>query len=215
MTKAYARINWVNQPSTRTALGATNLNKIDLALDVVDNRVVSMDTTKLDTEVGNQLVADITVDNNGVFTIKKLDGTTTTYDTKLEKIAVNFEFDVETQQLIITLDDGTKQYVDMSALITEYEFLDSSTIAFTRTGGKISSNVKNGSITGAHLQPNYLADITVQSQKASASATLSSDYATQAKRYAIGIDTASEKDNAKYYMEQARIARDKQRILVM
>lgn len=208
METVYVRINWQNQPSTATALGATNLNKIDLALSIIDGRVVSINTTKLDVSVANTLVQDVTVDGNGVFTIKKLDGSTTKYDTKLEKIAVNFTYDTATQQIVITLDDGTKQYVDLSSLITEYEFTDSSTIGFTVTDGKVSASVKNGSIKETHLQPNYLADIKVQAQNAQNSANASADSASLAKRYSIGIDAATEKDSAKYFMEQAKIARD-------
>ncbi|WP_148401767.1 hypothetical protein [Clostridium sp. Marseille-P299] len=208
METVYVRINWQNQPSTATALGAKNLNKIDLALSIVDGRVVSLDTTKLDKSTANGLVQDISVDNNGVFTIKKLDGTTTKYDTKLEKIAVNFSYDKTTQQIVITLDDGTKQYIDLSSLITEYEFSDSSTIGFTVTNGKVSASVKNGSIKESHLQPNYLADIKVQAQNAQNSANASADSASTSKRYAVGIDATTEKDSAKYFMEQAKQYRD-------
>lgn len=199
METVYVRINWQNQPSTATALGATNLNKIDLALSIIDGRVVAINTTKLDVSVANTLVQDVTVDDNGVFTIKKLDGSTTKYDTKLEKIAVNFTYDSATQKIVITLDDGTKQYVDLSSLITEYEFTDSSTIGFTVTDGKVSASVKNGSITAEKLQPNYLADITVQQQTATAQAKL-------AKRYAVGgVEAGDTTDNAKYYKEQAEL----------
>jgi hypothetical protein len=42
MQKAYSRINWKNEPSLDTPLGANNLNKMDGALDVIDNRVLSL-----------------------------------------------------------------------------------------------------------------------------------------------------------------------------
>ncbi len=41
-SKAYARITWVNEPSTDTPLNATNLNKIDVALNEIDNRVLQL-----------------------------------------------------------------------------------------------------------------------------------------------------------------------------
>ena len=41
-SKAYARITWVNEPSTDTPLNATNLNKMDLALNEIDNRVLQL-----------------------------------------------------------------------------------------------------------------------------------------------------------------------------
>lgn len=43
MNKAYERINWQNKPSTTTKINATNLNKMDLALDTIDDRVVTLD----------------------------------------------------------------------------------------------------------------------------------------------------------------------------
>lgn len=40
MQKVYQRINWENSPSTNTAINEDNLNKIDYAIDEIDNRVV-------------------------------------------------------------------------------------------------------------------------------------------------------------------------------
>lgn len=42
MNKAYQRINWQNKPATATPTGATNFNKMDKAIDDIDNRVVEM-----------------------------------------------------------------------------------------------------------------------------------------------------------------------------
>ena len=201
MDKAYSRIVWQNQPSTATAVGATNLNKIDLALNEVDNRVVAMDTSKAESSVVNNTVQSITYnDATGVITITKVNGTSTTIDTKLEKLAVNFAYNPDTQQLDITLDDGTIQHVDLSTLITQYEFEDSDTIMWTLTDGVIKAEIINGSITGEKLQPNYLADIIVQ-------ANISTNQAALSKRYAVGgVEEGDATDNAKYYKEQAEAA---------
>lgn len=201
MEKVYTRIVWQNQPSTSTALGATNLNKMDYAINEIDDRVVAMDTSKADQDTVNNTVQSITYDEStGVLTITKVNGTSTDIDTKLEKLAVNFTFDPDTEQLIITLDDGTTQSVDLSALITQYEFLDSDTITFTLDNGKIKADIINGSITADKLQPDYLADIIVQANIAVANANLS-------KRYAVGgVEDGDTTDNAKYYAEQAKNA---------
>lgn len=42
MQKVYSRINWENDPSTETPLSEDNLNKIDYALDKIDDRVVQL-----------------------------------------------------------------------------------------------------------------------------------------------------------------------------
>ena len=59
MNKAYSRINWQNKPSTQTPIDADNLNRMDLALDTIDDRVIALDTgesglnTRLTTAEGN------------------------------------------------------------------------------------------------------------------------------------------------------------------
>lgn len=102
-------------------------------------------------------------ETTGKFTITAVSGAQQVIDTMLEKLAVNFDYDPDAQQLIITLDDGTQKSVDLSALITQFEFLDSGTIYWTvGDDGKVKADIKNGSITADKLQPNYLADHTVQ-----------------------------------------------------
>lgn len=186
----------------KTAVNESNLNKMDLAVDNLDDRVVAMDASKVDLAKANELVKEILWDESGTITVVKMNGSKAVIDTKLEKLAVNFTYDPQSQQLIITLDDGTTQNVDLSALITEYEFLDSDTIAFEITDGKIKAIVKNGSITEDMLQPNFLADVKVEAEKAKASASaadasekestvqanLSKEYADKAKEYSDNID---------------------------
>ena len=203
MQKIYSRINWENFPSEKTAVNESNLNKMDLAIDNLDDRVVAMDASKVDLTRANELVKEILWDeSNGTLTVVKMNGSRAVIDTKLEKLAVNFTYNPQTQQLVITLDDGTVQNVDLSALITQYEFLDSDTIAFEITDGKVKAIVKNGSITEDKLQPNFLSDVKVEVAKAQASATaadasekestaqanLSKEYAGKAKEYSDNID---------------------------
>ena len=146
MNKAYDRIVWENYPSINTPVNEQNLNKMDAAVDEIDDRVIAMDVSKVDLAKANELVKEILWDeSDGTLTVVKMSGSKAVVDTKLEKLAVNFDYDPQTQQLVITLDDGTTQNVDLSALITEYEFLDSDTIAFEITDGKIKAIVKNGS----------------------------------------------------------------------
>ena len=42
MQKVYQRINWENDPSTNTPINEDNLNKMDYALDKIDDRVVNL-----------------------------------------------------------------------------------------------------------------------------------------------------------------------------
>ena len=184
MQKIYSRINWENFPSEKTAVNESNLNKMDLAIDNLDDRVVAMDTTKVDLTKANELVKEITYDeSNGTLTITKMNGSRAVIDTKLEKLAVNFSFDEATQRLVITLDDGSKQYVDLSAFVTPLEFKDGDIVYFTIIDGNlVSAGIKDGSITEEKLQPNFLADIKVQ-------VGVAEQYRDQTKQYRDETET--------------------------
>ena len=201
MQKIYSRINWENFPSEKTAVNESNLNKMDLAIDNLDDRVVAMDASKVDLTKANELVKEILWDeSNGTLTVVKMNGSKAMIDTKLEKLAVNFKYDPESQQLVITLDDGTAQNVDLSALITQYEFLEGDDIAFEVTSdGKVKPMIKGGSITEDKLQPNFLADIKVESAKAVASAKSAKESETKAATSATdakdSADRAQEIEN--------------------
>lgn len=171
MNKAHSAINWENYPSDETPLNESNLNKMDAAIGVIDDRVITLDTTKATKAEVATLVADVTFEEStGIITITKKNGSKVTIDTQMEKIAINFDYNPITQQIILTLIDGTKQYIDLSALITQYEFLDSDTVAFyIDKDGKVSAIVKEGSIEEKHLEPNYLAKIKVEVAKAESS----------------------------------------------
>lgn len=201
MNKCYYRIVWENYPSDKTPLNEQNLNKIDVATNEMDNRIISLDSNKFDKSEAQLLVKYIEYDEDtGIFTITHYNGAKYTIDTLLEKLAINFDYDYQAQKLIIELSDGTVKYVDLSALITQYEFVDSGTIAYTvYPDGRVTSEVKEGSIEERHLRPNYLADIKVESAKAEASAVESAKSAAAAK--------ASEK-NAKDSENVAKEAAD-------
>lgn len=233
MNKAYGRIDWQNYPSDETPINESNLNKIDTATDEIDNRVITLDTTKATKAEVSTLVQDVEFEEKtGIITITKKNGSKITIDTQMEKIAVNFSYNAGTQQIILTLIDGTKQYIDLAALITQYEFLDSDTVAFSiDSTGKVSAIVKEASIQEKHLQPNYLADIKVEvakaqanqsaaaksesNAKASETAAAASESnaaasATKAQSYAVGgtnSRTGEDTDNAKYYSQQAAQSR--------
>jgi hypothetical protein len=171
MNKAHIDINWENYPSDETPLNERNLNKMDGSIDIIDDRVITLDTTKATKAEVATLVADVTFEEStGIITITKKNGSKVTIDTQMEKIAINFDYNPTTQQIILTLIDGTKQYIDLASLITQYEFLDSDTVAFyIDKDGKVSAIVKEGSIEEKHLEPNYLAKIKVEVAKSESS----------------------------------------------
>lgn len=218
-SKKYNRINWKNLPATSTALGATNLNKIDVFCNDVDNALVQMDAGKLNISTANSMLASVSFNSDtGTFTFKELDGTTYTYDLNLEKIPVSFTL-TEDGILIMTTEDGTQWQCNIADLIKDYVFDDSDTIAFekefvsTDDEGKgsyhVSASVKAGSINENHLDPDYRADILDYKNTAQTAANDSLSYAKTSKRWAVGDSEfeGSATDNSKYYKEQAEAAK--------
>lgn len=217
MQKIYSRTYWENLPSEKTSINEKRLNNAEKGIDDLDDRIVAMDAAKVDLVKANNLVEEITYEEaTGILTITKMNGSKDIIDTKLEKLAVNFSYNPQTQQLVITLDDGTTQNVDLSALITQYEFLDSDTIAFAiGSDGKVSAIVKEGSIQEKHLRPDYLADIKVESAKAVASAksagvseTNAAKSATEAKDSADRVQGIEDEINKKLTMTEFDVNED-------
>lgn len=95
----------------------------------------------------------------GTFTFTRENGTSVEVDTALEKVAVNFTYDATTEELVLTLADGSTQRISLAALISVFDFVDSSTVAFGVSGGTVTAQVKAGSITDEMLSTalvNYL-----------------------------------------------------------
>ena len=205
MDKAYSRINWQDEPSVASPINAVNLNKMDSALNTIDNRVVQFDTSKANQSDLTASLRKVEYDQtSGTFTFTYWNGNTLTVDLNIEKIPVSFTMSAEG---IITMinTDGTTYTADVGYLIKTYTFQDSDEINFHVTidssGNKtISASIANGSILGTKLQPNYLADIILQAQAAENSKLLAQSYANGTSQ----SRTDEETDNALYYKDQAK-----------
>ena len=185
LNKVYTRINWEDYPSENTDLDAYNLNQMDSAIDALDNRIISQDALKVDKSAINGNIADWTMDEaTGVITITKYNGEKVIFDLNIEKIPVGFSMS-DDGIVTMTTEDGTQFTADIGSMIPVLTFEDSATIAVSVTGtGKnktYSFSIKSGSVTGDMLQPNYLADVTVQAGKASGSASDAANSAKAAK----------------------------------
>lgn len=211
MNKVYTRINWEDYPSENTDLDAYNLNQMDSAIDALDNRIISQDALKVDKSAINGNIAGWTMDKTtGIITITKYNGEKVIFDLNIEKIPVGFSMS-DDGIITMTTEDGTQFTADIGSMIPVLTFEDSATIAVSVTGtGKnktYSFSIKTGSVTDAMLQPNYLADIRVESANASAYAQSANAKSVLAESYAIGgtgTREGEDTDNAKYYMEQAK-----------
>ena len=214
-SKVYSRINWVNEEEP--ALNETNLNKVDYALDVIDDRVVELDITKANQSDLNESLKTLTFDQEtGVFTFEYWNGSQLICDLNVEKIPVSFSLSDEGILKMVT-DDGTEWTCDISKLIKTYSFLNSETINFEDTidengNHNVTAKVKIGSITDEHLQPNYLADITKQanlskdsSENSKSSSLISEGFAKGTQNgEPVGEDSEYYNNNAEYFKNQAQ-----------
>lgn len=209
MQKAYVRVNWVNFPSEDTALNASNLNRMDSAIDEIDNRVITLDLTKLSVAEADNLVESWDINTEtGVITITKKDGTIQTKQTAIGKIAINSRYDRATQSIILTHEDGTTESISLSDFIQDNEFADTPTISMSATGGIVTANVRENSIGDSHLRRNYLADILVAEANAYASQSAADASATLSHSWAVGNTGGSREgedtNNSMYFANVAR-----------
>lgn len=216
MNNAQMNLVWKNHPSADTPLNAKNLNDMVRSINLLNENDIDFDTNKATKLEVATLIKDIEFnEDNGILTITRKNGDKFSFDTKMGKIAINFDYDPIEQKIILTLIDGTKQYIDLSALLTQYEFLNTDTVAFFIDDfGTVYAFIKEGSIEERHLRPDYLAEIKIESSKSQASATSAATsatdadvYAKKSQSYAVGgTGTRDEEDidNAKYYSEEAK-----------
>ena len=152
------------------------LNAVKLCLD---SKVAEADYTaalalKSDKSVTNNHIKTVELDGDtGVFTFTRENGTKITIDTALEKVAVNFTYDAESQSLVLTLADGSTETVSLAAFITTTEFEDSATLEWSVSadGSKVKATIKDGCITDSMLSSALTAMLQGYVQAAAASAT--------------------------------------------
>ena len=205
MQKAYEFEPWENRPSINTPLNKTNLDRLSRGVSEIDDRVIKLDLTKLPTTEASGMITGITINqDNGDITVTYYSGATSVLQTLLAQVAINFDYDQETERLIIYLKDGTQKYIDLSALITQFEFLDSDTIYWTiGSDGKVKAAIKKGSVTAEMLQPDYLADITVQVETVTQQAASAAASAKQAKIDADRAETYASITEPKFYLDES------------
>mgnify|MGYP007133704324 CR=1 FL=1 len=215
-SESYTPLNWHNLPTQDTALEADNLNHMEQGIKTNDQRITEIGNNAMyAADVANCLFGQPTYDKDtGTFTFPKKGGGSFTLNTDLEKLAINFDFDEQTQKLIIYLEDGTTKEVDLSALIQENDFQDSATIAFTVTNHVVTAVVKAHSIGENELEVNYKTACENAKTDAEAAASSSEADALKSEGFAVGeqngtpvsSDSPYHENNAKYYAEKTEDA---------
>lgn len=160
MNKAYSRINWQNSPSTATPINETNLNAMDLALDTIDNRVVTLDSEKVGQTEINPLVKNITIDTTtGLMTVTHENGTyeTTNLSDILSEIGLisseTIEFEtVEYSTYYFDYPEDSPSYGGLTIYTPDFEMEDGST-----NGYMFNRFYENGNVLAISIDRNYVA----------------------------------------------------------
>lgn len=216
MNKAYSRIVWENYPSVQTPLNEQNLNKMDSAVNEIDDRVINMETTKANQSELLGALSNVTYnDQTGVFVFTWKNGNTLTVDLAVEKIPTSFSMSTD-GVITMTNADGTTYTADISSLIKTYTFNNANGITWNVTtdasGNKIvKAAINDGSITEAKLEVNFLANCRAAQSGAEAAKATSQAEALVSEGYARGtqngVDVPSSSpyyhNNAKYYSDKA------------
>ena len=147
---------------------------------------------KASTTTVSGMIASVDFDTQtGVFTFTEQGGTVHTFDTALEQVVTNWDYDEQTQKLVLTLESGETKNIDLSAFVTINEFLNSDTIDFSVNGAKVTANIKQGSITDSMFESSLLAAIQAYAQSCQSNAQTASAAASNAGSYSDAAGTAA------------------------
>lgn len=181
-----------------TGLTGTTVQEIlETAKALIDNQytknaVDSMLAEKADANTVETMLKSVSFDaNTGIFTFEEAGGKKYTFDTALEKIAVNFGYDPEGQALTLTLADGSVQNISLSEFITVNEIQGSDSIQVSTSGGVTTLSIKSGSITDSMLSSSLLAGARDYANAAEVSAQSAAASEVNARTYANNASAAA------------------------
>ncbi len=130
----------------------------------------------------------------GGFTFTTQGGTVYKFDTALEKVAVNFSYNSETQSIDLELADGTTQSIPLGDFITINEVVSSDTIQATIDDGVITLTIKDGVITDSMLSSALMASLRELASAAQQNAEIAEAAKNNASSYSGSSKTSA--DNA-------------------
>lgn len=204
----YTRVNWKDESVSKdTPLNAADLNTMDAGILKNSQNIGELDTKKLDIASSYSMVKAFDINNStGIITVEYVSGTKKQWDLNLMKIPVDIDFDETTQELIFTLQDGTKKKANVSSLvgINEFDSPESKAVIFEKdvTTGHISATIRSGGVKSEMLDPSLLTDV----NKSIEASELAESYAHGGVKTPEGEDIREnqDEDNSKYYSDLAQ-----------
>jgi hypothetical protein len=177
----------------------TNVQEILEGLKgLVDQRYTKSETDillggKASSAVVAKLVKNVQFEEGtGKFTFVFQDDTTKVIDTAMEKIAVNFSYDAETQSLVLEHADGSTESISLAEFVTNNEFSNSDTINISVVKGVVKAEIGTGVITDAMLSSTLLATLAGYVSSASGSAQAAASSESNAGTYAGTASNAAQ-----------------------
>lgn len=213
-------------------VGTTVQEILDSTKKLLDDRYTRDDTDlllkgKADSATVNTMIKSVNFDaSTGVFTFTEAGGMVHSFNTALEKVAVNFVYNREQQAMDLTLADGSMVSIPLGEFITANEIEGSDTIRPTIVDGVVKLEIKRGCITDdmmssallsamqgyvmASANSAHSADASEKNAKAHADAASASAAAAKTSADAAASD-ASAADASRVAAEAARVAAEKAR----
>jgi len=216
MQKIYSRINWENDPSTNTAINEDNLNKMDYALDQIDNRVVNL--AGYETRVAESEVNAKTSETNAAQSeanAKEYEESAVTSATASQTSAsvaearANNAKASETNALAYS--QNAKNSENAAATSEQNAKASEASALIYAQNAKSYAEQINGrideAVTSAENAAKSEANAGTQALVADEKAELAEQHALMAESYthgSTGLRTNEAVDNAQYYLEQAK-----------
>lgn len=151
-----------------TEVSETTVEGLQALIQALTSRVDTLETSV--STIQDAYLKSVTYDSGtGIFTFTKQDGSTEQFDLAIEKVVTNFEYDPDTESLVLTLADGTTQSIPLTAFIKEYTTESNATqvqLNISETN-EISASLVDGGITGSKLDASLLSKINAGNQAAS------------------------------------------------
>lgn len=202
MQKLYSRINWENDPSTNTAINEDNLNKMDYALDQMDDRVVNL--AGYETRVAESAVNAKTSETNAA----QSEANAKEY----EKSAATSATASQTSASVAETHANNAKASETNALAYSQNAKTSEANALTHAqnaksyADQINARMDEA-VSSAETASQAAENAEAQSLVADEKAELAEQHALMAESYthgSTGLRTNEAVDNAQYYLEQAK-----------